>query len=164
MKNNAAYPHLKVIIFFTLCSAFGGLFFGFLLGWRGLLNDGSWKDEGIWIIFFATTLFPLVCAFVGGVLFALPAFLAALLYAGLRLYKVWYNFIFVGCIGGSAAHLWTISVLLARPTGGYTLNYIFSFSGSEDFGFSMLAVVSSVVVAFFILPKKPPKHKNNNNE
>ncbi|RUO79856.1 hypothetical protein CWI84_09520 [Idiomarina tyrosinivorans] len=139
MKVN--YPYWKVIIGFTLCPAVAGFFLGGVIIFEGLSSDEAYEVSDI--MRFAL-VGPIFTSLVGFVVFCIPASIAALIYARLRLYKTWYSYLFVMLLGGVNAHIWEFI---------WSSNHKSLFETDLSF---LLGVFSSLLVACFVIPSKRP--------
>jgi len=141
------YPYLRVIIFFTLCPLLCGFVYGILGVGSVFLHKGGYSvSTGIGISLFL----PVAGGFTGLLYFGAPAFLASIIYAVLRLYRVWYSFFIVTIVGGSAAQLWVPII--------FSNKYV-QWERTDMFGaFFLLGALSSLFMAYFILPRRPDEY------
>lgn len=147
------YPYLRVIIFFTLCPLLCGFVYGLLgVGSVFLHKDGYSVSTGIGMSLFL----PVAGGFTGLFYFAVPAFLVSIIYAVLRLYRVWHSFLLVTLVGGSAAHLWVPII--------FSNKYV-QWERTDMFGaFFLLGALSSLLMAYFILPRRPTEPAKGEHE
>lgn len=144
---NNVYPHVRVIVFFTLCPFFSGLIYGLLgVGAAILYNDGyaEYKNLAGFIgILFAL---PVGGAFTGLIYFGVPALIASIVYSVFRLHKSWCSYLLVTITGGMCAHLW-IPVIFRSKYGQWEITDIFH-------AIFLLGALSSLLTAYFVLPSK----------
>lgn len=146
MKTN--YPYIRVIIFFTLCPLLCGFIYGVIgFGTMVLYTEPSYAEYKSFSSMVAMfLLLPVAGALTGLFYFGVPACIASVIYAALRLHKTWYNYLFVAVAGGGAAHLW-LPVMFSSKYVSWELTNIFH-------GTSALGALSSLFMAYLVLPTK----------
>lgn len=143
------YPYIKIIVSFTLAPTLVSFIVGFFSG-ASVLAEGIDKLSSAVAIIFITGI-------LGGIYFCIPAFILSILYAALRLYKVWYSFLLVTIVGGSAAHLW------AAIIWGNEESIQSDITNTHGL-FFVLGALSSLLVAYFILPRRPTEPTKGEHE
>jgi len=141
------YPYWKVIIGFILCPGIAGALSGIVMVFSALMREqGNTKLNGIIDYLGVLLLTPLVTGLTGLLFFCVPALIASLIYAALRLHKGWLAYAFVALLGGCAAHFW-VPVIWGAHYNNWTafdlLNIYFALGAS-----------SSLLMALIVLPRK----------
>lgn len=153
VENSKKYPHLKVIFYFTTIPAFVGSLIVISIFFQGIIRDGNYN------LFFIIKLI-IFGIFSGGVMgfliYGIPAFVLALIYAWLHLEKKPQSYIFCALWGILGVRVYEITAIQLW----YLLGSGIGSSSSELYPafFSSVWVVlisafSSALAAYLVLPK-----------
>lgn len=138
MKNN--YPFKKVIIGFTLCPVFPGFLWCIFVIFKDLNSESL---NPIYSSISTILVAPFIMSLAGVLLFGIPSFFASLIYARLKLYKGWCNYILVMVVGGFSAYVRARIMWGGNDENFKLINVSF-----------VLGVLCSLIMAYLVLPKK----------
>jgi hypothetical protein len=99
MRNN--YPYWRVIIAFALCPFAAGFVYGLLgFGEMVLYTEPNAEYKTLSSMVGLLLFLPVAGGLTGLVYFGVPACIASVIYAVLKLHKIWYTYLFVAVVGG----------------------------------------------------------------
>jgi hypothetical protein len=150
------YPYLKVLIWFTLAPAIGGIITGFFM-FASMSIDLAKESN---IIEFIAGLFGILTltTVVGEGMFIVAAFPLAVIYTLLKLHKSMKSFIFIFFCGGLGSML-CATFIAAQITSknGQKVGFqsiINNWPVESATIFFLLGAISSLLMGCYVLPKK----------
>ncbi len=132
------YPFKPVVLSFTLCPALVGIFNFAYIATIGLVVESS--DANALEMLAGSFWFGILSAVTAMILYGVPAFGLALLYACLGLHRGLRHVLFVCVAGGLGAQAWSEVLQMG--------------DGSNPYRSLVLGVVTSFLIALYALPKQ----------
>lgn len=144
------YPHLKVLLWFSMCPAVGGVCLALTGAYHAALEP---EINEISIVAF-TAATSLLMATIATIVNIPPAFALASLYSFLRLYRSWQSYLLVGVLGGGGAFFWGVLISPINDGKDYWTAISDSWLATPFTSAFFLGAISSLSAAFWALPKK----------